>query len=646
MFRIRIILIVYGFILILSCTQKDRVKNKSFYNKIGYENLNKSKSNKLDIAERLMLINESFEKIKLESPDSISLAIISQKGNLHYLKKEKDSAFYCDKLLLKTSSSINSYAFAGKAHFNIALYFKSKGIYDSAFYHYNQSKNNYLKVADFSQVGRRFLSMGVIQQNKSDYFGSKETVTEALSYLQKDNDVKFMASAYSILATNHRKLLNHSDAIDYYSQAIKITNSEKDKLIYSNNLAATYIDNGQYDQAISLLQKIANDSILIRNKKEYARVLDNLIYAQWHNGNFPKTKDFLESLKIRQQNNDKRGLISSYTHLGEFYIEKNTKIAESYFDSVRQLSKTIQMPRAEKDALKFLMQLQPQNVGLRDRYVSLQDSLYEQELKVKTQFAKYKYDDKLKQEDILRLEKEKVENELEVTQQRNLKISSYAIGGLLLLISSFVTYFFVQRSKRLKQQNKTARLEANFETEAELSRKLHDDFGGKLNHAMLLLQSESNREEVLNIVDGLYNQSRDFSREINDVDTGPNFKDFLFGMMGNYSKHTRLIVSGSTEVNWLRISPLSKKTLFKVLQELMINMQKHSNATLVSFAFKQTKKMIKITYTDDGAGASNEALNLKNGLWNTEKRIEAIGGTIIFDSEKGQGFETRIEIPN
>ena len=78
----------------------------------------------------------------------------------------------------------------------------------------------------------------------------------------------------------------------------------------------------------------------------------------------------------------------------------------------------------------------------------------------------------------------------------------------------------------------------------------------------------------------------------------------------------------------------------------MINMQKHSNANLVSFVFEQTKKKLKVSYADDGTGASNEALNLKNGLWNTEKRIEAIGGTIIFDSDEGSGFEVQIEILN
>lgn len=40
-----------------------------------------------------------------------------------------------------------------------------------------------------------------------------------------------------------------------------------------------------------------------------------------------------------------------------------------------------------------------------------------------------------------------------------------------------------------------------------------------------------------------------------------------------------------------------------------------------------------------------EELNGKNGLRNTEKRIEAIGGTVIFDSIKGDGFRAHIAIP-
>ncbi len=629
-----------------SCINPKKSQFSESSNNQRFSILEKSKNKKLKLSNRFHLIDSLFKRIQKSPLDSLDLAIIAYKSTLHYKLNEKDSSLFYDHYLLKKALQETNNYYSGKAYLNIALHYDGHQKIDSAFYFYNLSKRHFQKLKDSSQVGRRLMSMGLIQQHQNDYFGSKESITEALQYLNSKKDSKYTSSSYNALGTNHRKLLNFEEAIRYYSLAIKTTQSKKDKLIYQNNLAATYIDEKQCDKAISLLTNIEKDELSRNNQREYARVLDNLTYAKWLSGKNIREVVFQKPLNLRKQNNDQRGQIASYTHLGEFYSKTNIVKATSYFDSVIQLSKTIKIPRAEKDALTFLMKLKPKNISLRDRYIFLQDSLYNQELKVKTQFAKYKYDDKVIQEENLRLEKENAEQELKVAKQRNQKILSYTIGVPLFLILGFLTYFFVQRSKRLKKENKTAKLEANYETETELSRRLHDDFGGKLNHAMLLLQSDVNNEEVLNIVDELYNQSRDFSREINDVDTGPNFKNFLVGMMGNYCKNRKLMTTGSTEVDWLKLSPLSKKTVFKVLQELMINMQRHSNATLISIVFEQTNKILKVTYADDGVGATKEELDIKNGLWNTEKRIKAIGGTIIFDSEKGQGFEARIQIPN
>ena len=75
-------------------------------------------------------------------------------------------------------------------------------------------------------------------------------------------------------------------------------------------------------------------------------------------------------------------------------------------------------------------------------------------------------------------------------------------------------------------------------------------------------------------------------------------------------------------------------------------MQKHSGATVVSIHFEQLKKKLVISYADNGNGATKSSLNNKNGLWNTEKRIQAIKGSLTFDSDKGDGFRAQIEIPN
>ncbi|MGB5819842.1 MAG: ATP-binding protein [Saonia sp.] len=640
------LLIIIGFCI--SCKHRNGAnvsKTNTVHDSIlFYHNLSKDESVTLD--KRHQALNKSFFFSKKTKKDTIHSQLLYQKNFLHLSLNEYDSLLIHNKQLISHALEIKDDFILARQYYLMGYYFAEVSRNnDKAFQNYTLSKTYFEKIKDSSWIGRNLLNMATIQKNNNDFFGSKETLTEALRYLNPQKDNKYIAYCYNALATNHRKLLNYPDATDYYMKAIETTGSKEDKLIYKNNLAATYIDNKEYNNSISLLQSIVKDSLLKNNQKEYARVLDNLAYAQWLNGNSIKAKAFLEPLRIRQQNNDQRGQIASYTRLGEFYSKTYPKKAESYFNSVIQLSKTIKMPRAEKDALKFLMQLQPQNIKLRDRYMLLQDSLYAQELKVKTQFAKYKYDDKLKQESILRLEKENAEKELEVAQQRNQKIIFSSIGGLLLMILGFAGYYFVQRTKRLKQENEKEKQKEVFKTEAKLSRRIHDDFGGKLNQAIILLQNNAPKSKILDVIGNAYDQSRDFSREINDVDKGPNFKNFLFSMLGNYSKNMTLVTTGSTTVDWYDISEFTKETVFKVLQELMINMQKHSKATLVSIDFEQTKKKLKIDYSDDGVGTSKDSLNYKNGLWNTEKRIQAINGTITFDSEEGKGFKALIEVP-
>lgn len=639
-----VLVIIFG-----SCEfERNKQSNKTGENADSiqmYYNISLDK--KMSLTQKKQAINKSLYYAKNNDNDTLIAKVLYQKNLVHYSLAEYDS-------LLFFSDSLINYSKRNNLKTRLAKQFYLKGFYfdevahnpDSAFINYNLSKNHFQHLKDTSWVGKNLLQMGIIQKNQGDFFGSKETITEALQFLNTENDTSYIVSSFNGLATNHRKLINYNEAIKYYKKALAFSVNKTELIILKNNLAATLIDNKNYSEALNLLTEIINDSILREKPNEYARVLDNLGYTEWLLGKNESKLKLLDALNLRIKNNDLRGQIASYTHLGESTNKDNPKKAIFYIDSVLILAKILKNPRAEKDALKQLMELEPNNLKIKNRYVFLQDSLYARELKVKTQFAKYKYDDKLTQEANLRLEKENAEQKLEVTKQQNKRKLTYAFGGFLFLIFAFSTYILVQRSKRLKQKNKTAKLEAIYETESELSRKLHDDFGGKLNYAMLLVQNDSDKLKLLDTLDILYNQSRDFSREINDVDTGPNFKESLIDMMGNYCKNTKLIVSGSSDLDWSKLSTLSKKTLFKILQELMINMQKHSSASLVSVAFVQSKKTLKVSFMDNGVGVSKTDLNFKNGLMNTEKRIEAIGGTIIFESDKGRGFEAQIEIPN
>ncbi len=606
-----------------------------------------SKDESLPLSKRRETINKSLFHADKANKDTLYCKVLYQKNLIHFSLKEYDSLQVFNQLLVNTAERIKAEFTLGKQYYLMGYYFGEVAhIPDSAFNNYNRSKNYFEQIMDSSRIGRNLLNMGTIQKDQNDFFGSKETITEALRFLNFESDRQYIAYCYNTLGTNHRKLLNYQDAITYYLKSIEATTSETDRLIYQNNLAASYVDTKQYNKASSLLRSILNDTSSVKNPQEHGRVLDNIAYVQWLSEGNEKVETFLIPLQLRKEHNDKRGQIASYTHLGQFYSKTNLSKATSYFDSVIQLSKSLKIPRAEKDALKFLMKLQPNNVTLRDRYVFLQDSLYAQELKVKTQFAKYKYDDKLKQESILRLEKENAEKELEASQQRNQKI--LYLGGLLFITSvlGLSLYGFRQRTKRLKQKSKTETLAAVHETEAELSRKLHDDHGGKLNQAMLMVQRDTDKSAILDKLESVYNQIRNFSREINAVDTGPDFWKGLKATL-EYTKPTEvdMVLNGGKELDWSLVGHQTKTTLFKVLQELVINMARHSKASQTVILFRNLNKELFIYYEDDGIGASKESLLRKNGLQNTEKRIQAINGSITFDSEEGKGFRAEIRIP-
>jgi len=79
-----------------------------------------------------------------------------------------------------------------------------------------------------------------------------------------------------------------------------------------------------------------------------------------------------------------------------------------------------------------------------------------------------------------------------------------------------------------------------------------------------------------------------------------------------------------------------------VLQELMVNMQKHSSAKLVALSFDKKGNNFSINYSDNGVGVDLNSLEIKNGLLNVETRIKSINGSITFTSSLNKGFKAFI----
>jgi signal transduction histidine kinase len=76
----------------------------------------------------------------------------------------------------------------------------------------------------------------------------------------------------------------------------------------------------------------------------------------------------------------------------------------------------------------------------------------------------------------------------------------------------------------------------------------------------------------------------------------------------------------------------------------MVNMKKHSEASVVSIKFNSNSNSLFIDYSDIGKGCEKSKI-IKNGLQNMENRILALKGTITFDTEPNKGFKVKITMP-
>src|SRR5690606_13007221 len=108
-------------------------------------------------------------------------------------------------------------------------------------------------------------------------------------------------------------------------------------------------------------------------------------------------------------------------------------------------------------------------------------------------------------------------------------------------------------------------------------------------------------------------------------------------------QHKVFIVGNESQL-WDHVNENIKTEIRHVLQELMVNMRKHSHTNQVVIRFEKIDAQLKIYYKDSGVGMKNVD-SQGNGLKNTGSRIKNLDGEIIFVSEPGNGLKVEITIP-
>jgi PAS domain S-box-containing protein len=88
--------------------------------------------------------------------------------------------------------------------------------------------------------------------------------------------------------------------------------------------------------------------------------------------------------------------------------------------------------------------------------------------------------------------------------------------------------------------------------------------------------------------------------------------------------------------------------LYRIVQELLNNANKHSRADKVSMALADDGDFVQFRYSDDGVGTELSGLEgsyQHMGITGIEKRVQSLEGRAVFRSAPDQGFHVAIRIP-
>lgn len=508
---------------------------------------------------------------------------------------------------------------------------------DSAFYFFNTVTEN---SKDSLLVAMADAYMAMIQNDNADYYGVQETSLAGIKLLNESNPDNFfcLASLYNVLGRSNVSLKQFDEAIKHYNVAMQFQPYEAYKNSYRNNIAVALREKGDYQGALQMFLSIKPDSN--ESKADFARRTTNIASLKWKVEKYNPVSDLHQALALRIQEQADIGITASYNHLSDYYMAARSDSALLYAARMFEVSKRTNNVEDQLDALRKLTKLAPvaEAKTYFEQYERLDDSIQLVQSAAKNQFAVIRYESEKSKAQNLLLQQE---NEARKFQVRNQQLISAGIILLALLIT--VTAI---KSIRRKKKKEAERFQAQIkENQLKLSEKIHDTVANGLYRIMSEIEHEEviDKDKLLDRVEQLYEQSRDISYETIDSQDPPE-KQIDQTLSSFATSAIKISIVGNQKDLWQDVSPGTFKELAHVLQELAVNMKKHSGARHVVFYFSRSKERVHILYKDDGSGFQ---ANFKkgNGLRSTENRIRQIGGETTFTTENASGAEIKINVP-
>jgi preprotein translocase subunit YajC len=534
-------------------------------------------------------------------------------------------------LLLLFSCKKEKFSADNNPNYHKAVICRESQHYDSAFYYFNLAKNDLIEIHDSIGTAKSLINMAMIQTNKGEFLGGVESSLQANKYLKRKSDsmVKvLLGKNYNNMAIASNYLKNFENSYNFYLQALKYVDNKEDRYVCYNNIGDVLINQNKPNLAKAYLEK----AISVKDSSNYSKALNNLAKAKYlDDANYNPLPELNKALEIRQRIKDELGQNSSFETLSTYYLAKDKNLSLYFAKKMFETATKNNSPSDQILALKRLIILDPKNYLENFQKFNLKnDSLQTARNKDRNQFAIIRFDvDKIKEE--------KKEKEIEGLQK------NFGIASLLLILIGGL--FWYRKRRRHLQQEKELEVK---NTQLKISKRVHDVVANGIYQVMTKIENQEHfdKDEALDELEFVYEKSRDISYEKTDPQTEEkDFSEKISETISSFKNdEVNTYLAGNDKEIWKSLDLKNKEEVYQIIRELLINMKKHSKATVVSFRFERENDLINIFYTDNGIGISGDVI-YKNGLSSTVSRIETLKGEITFDTKTEKGLKINISFP-
>ena len=295
-------------------------------------------------------------------------------------------------------------------------------------------------------------------------------------------------------------------------------------------------------------------------------------------------------------------------------------------------------PDNELEAVGYLAQLEPLEGVYFKRYQQLDDSLTSVRNAAKNQFALIRYETEKHKSENLRLAQENTQKELDIA--RRTAALWIAIFGIIATI-----IIFSLRFRRRKQRLAAQAAQSIRESKLKTSKEIHDVVANGLYRMMSEVEygNQIDKEQLIDQIESLYHKSREISHLVaaETAELSVRLNELIYAFLND---KVRIVTVGIQDLVNLAIGDEIANEIVLIVQELLVNMDKHSSASSVVLTFELDQRHLTLKYRDNGVGMQNNG-HVGAGLFNLKSRIKKLDGHATFEHPEEVGLEITIVIP-